>query len=36
LPVVEKALQWDEAQKEFMISHRRSENVDFILKSLRP
>jgi len=36
LPVVEKALQWDEAQKEFMISHRRSENVDFILKSIRP
>ena len=36
LPVVEKALQWDETQKEFMISHRRSENVDFILKSLRP
>ena len=36
LPVVEKALQWDEPQKEFMISHRRSENVDFILKSLRP
>ena len=36
LPVVEKALQWDEVQKEFMISHRRSENVDFILKSLRP
>lgn len=36
LPVVEKALQWDEPQKEFMISHRRSENVDFVLKSLRP
>ena len=36
LPVVEKALQWDGVQKEFMISHRRSENVDFILKSLRP
>ena len=36
LPVVEKALLWDVAQKEFMISHRRTENVDFILKSLRP
>ena len=36
LPVVEKALQWDASQKEFMISHRRAENVDFILKSLRP
>jgi len=36
LPVVEKALQWDVSQKEFMISHRRAENVDFILKSIRP
>jgi len=36
LPVIEKALQWDETQKEFMISHRRSENVAFILNSLRP
>jgi len=36
LPVAEKALQWNVSQKEFMISHRRAENVDFILKSLRP
>jgi len=36
MPVIENALQWDEAQKEFMISHRRQENVDFILNSLRP
>ena len=36
LPVIENALQWDEAQKEFMIAHRRQENVDFILNSLRP
>ena len=36
MPVVEKIFQWDETQKEFMIAHRRSENVDFVLKSLRP
>jgi len=36
LPVIEKALQWNETQKEFMIAHRRSENVDFILNSIRP
>jgi len=36
MPVVEKILQWDETQKEFIIAHRRAENVDFILKSLRP
>jgi len=36
MPVVEKILQWNETQKEFIITHRRAENVDFILKSLRP
>ena len=36
MPVVEKIFQWNETQKDFMIAHRRSENVDFILKSLRP
>ena len=36
LPVAEKALELTETQKEFMIMHRREENVDFILKSLRP
>ena len=36
MPVAEKMLQINEIQKEFMITHRRSENVDFILKSLRP
>ena len=36
MPVAEKMLQLNEIQKEFMISHRRSENVEFILKSLRP
>jgi TetR/AcrR family transcriptional regulator len=36
MPVAEKMLQLNEIQKEFMITHRRSENVEFILKSLRP
>jgi len=36
MPVAETILQINEIQKEFMITHRRSENVDFILKSLRP
>lgn len=36
MPVVEKVLQLNETQKELMIAHRRAENVDFILKSLRP
>lgn len=36
MPIVEKILPLNEIQKEFMIAHRRSENVDFILKSLRP
>jgi len=36
MPIAEKMLQISEVQKEFMITHRRAENVDFILKSLRP
>jgi len=36
MPVAEKMLQINEIQKDFMITHRRSENVEFILKSLRP
>ena len=36
LPVAEKLLNLTEPQKAFMIAHRRSENVDFVLKSLRP
>lgn len=36
LPVIQKVLKWDETQREFIIAHRRTENVDFILKSLRP
>lgn len=36
MPVAEKILQLDKTQKELMINHRRSENVEFILKSLRP
>jgi AcrR family transcriptional regulator len=36
MPVAEKVLQLNETQKELMINHRRAENVDFILKSLRP
>ena len=36
MPVAEKILKINEIQKEFMIMHRRSENVEFILKSLRP
>ena len=36
MPVAEKVLQLNETQKEFMIIHRRAENVEFILKSLRP
>jgi TetR/AcrR family transcriptional regulator len=35
MPVVEKLFEWNETQKQFMIAHRRAENVDFILKSLR-
>jgi TetR/AcrR family transcriptional regulator len=36
MPVVENILQWNDAQKEFMIAHRRNENVDLILNSIRP
>jgi len=36
MPVVENVLQLNEVQKEFMLEHRKSENVEFILKSLRP
>ena len=36
MPVVENILQWNEAQKVFMIAHRRRENVDLILNSIRP
>ncbi|MFA5045282.1 MAG: TetR/AcrR family transcriptional regulator [Paludibacter sp.] len=36
MPVVENILSLDESKKKFMIQHRRAENVDFILKSLRP
>ncbi|MCE5332925.1 MAG: TetR/AcrR family transcriptional regulator [Bacteroidales bacterium] len=36
MPVVEKILPLSETQKEQMIAHRRLENVEFILKSLRP
>jgi hypothetical protein len=36
MPIAEKMLQLNEAQKEIMINHRKMENVEFILKSLRP
>jgi TetR/AcrR family transcriptional regulator len=36
MPVLESALQLTEIQKEFLFEHRKSENVEFILKSLRP
>lgn len=36
MPVAEKILQLNETQKEFLILHRKAENVEFILKSLRP
>jgi len=36
LPVAESLLQLNEFQKETLLDHRRSENVEFILKSLRP
>lgn len=35
MPVIEIVLELDDAQKEMMIQHRKKENVDFILKSLR-
>jgi len=36
MPVVESILSLDETKKKLLIQHRRAENVDFILKSLRP
>lgn len=36
MPLIEKLLMLDETQREFMIQHRKAENVDFVLKSLRP
>lgn len=36
MPVAESVLQLTEIQKNELISRRKSENVDFILKSLRP
>ena len=36
MPIVENIFSLDETKKELMIQHRRAENVDFILKSLRP
>ena len=36
MPVLENVLQLTEVQKEFLLEHRKSENVEFILKSLRP
>ncbi|MDD4970142.1 MAG: TetR/AcrR family transcriptional regulator [Paludibacter sp.] len=36
MPVVENVLQLNDVQKEFLLEHRKSENVQFILKSLRP
>ena len=35
MPVVENILQWNDAQKELMIAHRRKENVELILNSIR-
>lgn len=36
LPVLEILLPLDEDQKAALLAHRRAENVDFVLKSLRP
>lgn len=36
MPMLEKLLALNESQKEIMIQHRKAENVDFVLKSLRP
>ncbi len=36
MPVLIGVLQLDEEQKELLIQHRRTENVDFVLNSLRP
>jgi AcrR family transcriptional regulator len=35
MPVVENILQWDDTQKELMIAHRRKENVELIINSIR-
>lgn len=35
MPVVEQVMQMDEGQKKNLIEHRRNENVDFILHSIR-
>jgi AcrR family transcriptional regulator len=36
MPVIEKALALTDEQKELMIHHRKAQNVEFVLKSLRP
>lgn len=36
MPVVENVMQLDEQQKKMLITHRKKENIDFILHSLRP
>lgn len=36
LPALEVLLDLDEDQKQALIAHRKAENIDFILKSLRP
>ncbi|MDP4239867.1 MAG: TetR/AcrR family transcriptional regulator [Bacteroidota bacterium] len=36
MPVVENLLSLNETQKGILITHRKTENVEFILKSLRP
>jgi len=36
MPILETIYPMDEIQKKAFIAHRRSENVDFVLKSLRP
>jgi TetR/AcrR family transcriptional regulator len=36
LPVAETILQLSTTQKETLLAHRRIENVEFVLKSLRP
>lgn len=36
LPVAENIMGLDDVQKHMLLTHRRAENVDFILKSLRP
>lgn len=36
MPAVESIMDFTDTQKQLMLAHRRAENVDFILKSLRP